>query len=77
MGTTIDNVLIFSTNVLNRHRAKRVEWVLDQHPDISDWNVDYQDKDKVLRIEADDRLKESDVIDIMKTFGFRCEVLPD
>lgn len=77
MGTAIDNILIFSTDVLNRHRAQRVKWVLDQHPDIADWNVDYQDKDKVLRIEADDGLTESDVIDIMKTFGFHCEVLPD
>lgn len=70
-------VLVFKTDVKSRKRVDQFAWVLNQHPDVQDWNVDLQDVDKVLRVEAADTLSEGDVIDLVKTFGIRCEVLSD
>ena len=58
----------------SRKLMDQFAWVFNQHPYINDWNVDLQDIDKVLRVEASDRLSEADVIDIAQTFGFfNCE----
>ncbi|WP_422358812.1 hypothetical protein [Reichenbachiella sp.] len=70
-------VLVFRTNIKTRKRMDQFAWVFNQHPYIKDWNVDLQDIDKVLRVEASDRLSEADVIDIAQTFGFNCEALTD
>ncbi|MEO9966507.1 MAG: hypothetical protein ABJF11_11995 [Reichenbachiella sp.] len=73
----ISNILVFSTDITYCGRIKRFEWILNQHPEIITWNMDLQDVDKILRIEATENLHAEEVIDIMKTFGCTCEVLPD
>ncbi|MEO9806036.1 MAG: hypothetical protein ABJF04_22445 [Reichenbachiella sp.] len=70
-------ILVFKTDIKSKRRIERVEWIFNQHPYIADWSVDLQDVDKVLRVEARSKLKEDDVIDIIRTFGYTCEVLPD
>ena len=44
---------------------------------VVDWNVDLQDIDKVLRIEAKETIKESEIINLIRTQGFYCETLND
>lgn len=51
--------------------------VFDSHPYIYDWNVDDEDVDLVLRIEAEDQLKEEDVISLLEDVGIVAEKLPD
>ncbi|MEP2025625.1 MAG: hypothetical protein ABJH98_08110 [Reichenbachiella sp.] len=70
-------VLVFRTDINTRKRMDQFAWIFNQHPFIKDWNVDLQDVDKVLRVEASDSLSETDVIDMAQTFGFNCEALID
>ncbi|SMD31759.1 hypothetical protein SAMN04488029_0096 [Reichenbachiella faecimaris] len=70
-------VLVFRTDIKTRKRMDQFAWVFNQHPYIINWNVDLQDIDKVLRVEASNSLSEDDVIDMVQTFGFSCEALTD
>lgn len=70
-------VLVFRTDIKNRERVDQFGWMFNQHPGIQDWNVDLQDVDKVLRVEVTQSITENDVIDMVTTFGFTCEVLTD
>ena len=46
-------VLVFKTNLRSRRHVSILEPVLAVHPYINQWNVDLQDRDKVLRIETE------------------------
>lgn len=70
-------ILVFRTDIKTDKMLEMVKPVLNNHPVISDWSVDTEDIDNVLRIEASDQLNESEVIDLIKPYGLFCEALPD
>ncbi len=51
--------------------------VLDSHPFITRWTIDTEDIDKVLKVETKGNLSENNMINLLKSSGFDCEVLPD
>ncbi len=55
--------------------VKLVKAIFNNHPFISDWSIDTEDIDNVLRIEATRMLNENEIITQMRTNGFYCEVL--
>jgi hypothetical protein len=67
-------VLVFKTNLTNPNRVHDVETSLDVHPNIFRWNVDLQDCDNVLRIEAND-LSAKEIESILSNAGYYCEEL--
>lgn len=69
------NLLIFKTDVNTKENARYLYPVLNEHPAITSWSVDFEDIDKVLRIETTGSLSENEVISIMANSGFKCEVL--
>jgi len=71
------NILIFRTNIKTKKKVKAVKPLFNHHPVITAWSIDIEDIDNVLRIEAQDGLTEKDIIYLIKTHGFHCEVLPD
>lgn len=68
-------LLIFKTNITDEIRVRRVNSLFVYNTKVMDWNIDLEDIDKVLRIEADDQVQEADVIDIVSSCGLRCEAL--
>lgn len=44
---------------------------------IKRWSIDTEDVDNVLRIEANEDLDESDVINLLFDFGYNCKTLAD
>ncbi|OEK03975.1 hypothetical protein [Roseivirga misakiensis] len=70
-------LLIFKTDIENIFKAKKVNAVLAYSTKIFDWSIDMEDIDNVLRIEADDRYTESDIIELVSKCGLHCESLPD
>ncbi len=70
-------LLIFKTDIRTKKKIKIVEPIFNNIPSIHDWSVDIEDIDNVLRIEGDHNIKEGDVIELIKTCGFNCEILPD
>lgn len=70
-------LLIFRTDIRSKKKINFLKSVFNKHPVIIDWNIDTHDVDNVLRIEASDHLNETEVINMIKPYGFHCEALPD
>ncbi|MEO5591630.1 MAG: hypothetical protein ABIR15_19905 [Chitinophagaceae bacterium] len=67
-------VLILKTNIRYKKQVKTVASLLDGQGNISRWNIDLNDIDKVLRIEADD-MELTEVVQLIQEAGFHCEEL--
>jgi len=65
MQTTI---LIFRTSISKEQDMERVGFLLAQYPQISKWNVDLEDWEKVLRIECED-MTAGDITIALQTIG--------
>jgi hypothetical protein len=78
MHTTFTNapeVLVFRTNIRFKQDLRQIGPVLEKEPGVLKWNVDREDTDKVLRIEASELTPEK-VIQLVSREGFLCEELP-
>ena len=71
------NLLIFRTDIKTKKKVNVVKPIFNNHPIIKNWSIDTEDIDKVLRIEVAGTLAENDIINLMKTCGFCCEMLTD
>ena len=69
-------VLVFKTNILSDEDVEKIGHVLALESNITRWNIDLDDIDKVLRIECD-QLQPDAVIKLLRDAGFECEELPD
>ena len=69
-------VLILKTNIRYKKHLKEVEPLLNGQHNILRWNIDLQDRDKVLRIESAE-LPINEVIQLIQNAGFHCEELAD
>ena len=54
-----------------------VQPLFNNHPIITDWSIDTEDIDNVLRIQVQDDLKEKEIIHLIKEYGFYSEMLAD
>ncbi len=54
-----------------------IEFLLNHLPNISRWNVDTEDIDKVLKIESYGGITEEDILGFLQSCGFRGEILED
>lgn len=70
------NILIFKTNLHNPELVTRVKPVIQNMPGVQKWNVDIQDCDNVLRIEASE-LSARAVEMVLQDAGYYCEELED
>jgi hypothetical protein len=70
-------VLIFKTDIETKKKVNSIKPLFDNHRTITNWYIDLEDRDSVLKIETSDDLDESDVIDLVTEKGYFCEVLPD
>lgn len=71
------NVLLFKTDVNSWENVNQLRLLLGTHPDIAKWSVDTEDRDRVLRIVPNGTLHEQEIIQIITSNGFACEVLTD
>ena len=70
-------LFILKTNIKSKQKAATLAPLFENINSVLDWNVDLQDIDKVLRIEAKETVKESEIINLIRTQGFYCETLND
>ncbi|MFC0181291.1 hypothetical protein ACFFJX_01365 [Pseudarcicella hirudinis] len=50
--TSYLEILVFKTNIRFKKEVKMVGNWLNTHPSVLKWNIDLEDKDLVLRVEA-------------------------
>lgn len=68
------DILIFKTNIQTQGDKFYIKSFLDRHPLISQWNIDLEDIDCVLRV-VSTHLELQDIIDIVAARGYCCEEL--
>ena len=69
-------VLVFKSNLIAEEDVLTVKPLMDNHPGVLRWNVDQQDIDYILRVEAND-VTPTEIEDLVVAAGFFCEELPD
>lgn len=47
-----DSILIFRTSITRKKDIKKIGTLFSRYPQIHKWNVDFEDWEKVLRIEC-------------------------
>lgn len=70
------NILVFKTNIRYKKNLSEVMPYLNNTAGILRWNVDFHDKDKILRIEASN-LHPHSIETVLQTAGYVCEELED
>ena len=70
-------LLIFKTDIETPKKVEAVKPMLNSETHISHWTIDMDDVDNVLRIVADDCLREEDIIRRAQRFGYQWNELPD
>lgn len=73
---TNTTVLVFRTNINHKEDLKRIETLFRNVKEISSWNVDLEDHDKVLRLESS-TIDIETIIKMTNEAGFFCEELMD
>jgi hypothetical protein len=69
-------ILVFKTNLQYKKNLKQVVPHLKELKGVIKWNIDFHDKDRVLRIVSTDLSPR--VVEItLKNAGYACEELPD
>jgi hypothetical protein len=69
-------ILVFKTNVYYKKNLKQVVPHLNELKGLIKWNIDFHDKDKILRVVSTD-LSARLVENTLKNAGYACEELPD
>jgi hypothetical protein len=72
----LSEVLVFKTNLHQKTDIEQAAALLNAHPEIARWNVDCDDVDRVLRIEATN-ISACDIVALLSRAGYICEELPD
>jgi len=65
------------TDIKTKKEVEVVRPLFNNHPIITDWSIDTEDIDNVLRIQVQDDLKENEIIHLIKECGFYGEMLAD
>ncbi|MEH6679995.1 MAG: hypothetical protein V7724_05575 [Sediminicola sp.] len=70
----LDHILVFKTDISSSESEARIHPILSNHKGISQWNVDMEDVDCVLRI-ISDSLSHDEVIALVNEQGHFCSEL--
>lgn len=65
-------ILVFKTNIHKKEDIQKVGNIFSEFKDILTWNVDTEDVDKVLRIEAHQDITRK-VEHLINSAGYHCE----
>lgn len=74
MEDTLQNILVFSTNIRTAIDKQNISTVLNENQAIQHWNIDQEDIDCVLRI-VSETLSEKEIISIIESQDFKCTSL--
>ncbi|QQL48566.1 hypothetical protein [Mucilaginibacter ginkgonis] len=70
------DILVFKTNIQKEKQVNEVNSLLTRIPEISNWNFDLEDRDRILRVQAED-ISAMYIEMILQDEGFICSELED
>jgi len=68
------NILVFKTNIRYKKQLRQVQPWLNNIEGLHKWNVDFQDNDKVLRLETSN-VSPTKIQSLLNQLGYYCEEL--
>jgi hypothetical protein len=71
MKHTLNNILVFATNIKTENDKQKISLALDENLEIHQWNIDQEDVDCVLRV-VSETLSEEQIINILGNHNFDC-----
>lgn len=71
--SNIENNYSFKTNIKCGGCIEKVKPVLDAATEISEWNVDTANPDKILTIKAKD-ISQEEIMEMIRNAGYKIEV---
>jgi hypothetical protein len=71
MKHTLNNILVFATNIKTENDKQKISLALDENLEIHQWNIDQEDVDCVLRV-VSETLSEEQIINILGDHNFDC-----
>lgn len=74
MEIQTENILVFATNIKTESDKQKINNVLNNNPEILQWNIDLEDIDCVLRI-VSKTLSEEQIIQLIDNQNFECTAL--
>ena len=74
MKPDLNTLLIFKTNILTDEAFGAIHPLFEKHPAITDWSIDRDDRDCVLRVFTE-KLTPADIILLIGNEGFFCAEL--
>jgi hypothetical protein len=69
-------IYVFKTNLRYKKDLLAIKPLLDGLEPIQHWNLDRDDRDKILRVETS-KLCQDDITNMIKSAGYDCEELQD
>ncbi|GEP51371.1 hypothetical protein FNO01nite_20430 [Flavobacterium noncentrifugens] len=75
METNLNHILVFKTNIDQLSTDCALSESLGKQTGISQWSIDHEDCDRVLRI-VSKTLSNHDIISLINAHGFECAELP-
>ena len=77
LKSDIMSLHIFRTDIKTDEKVDIIANLFKKYSIISDWSVDTDDIDNVLRVVSTNNLSEKEIIEIVSAQGFICEALTD
>lgn len=74
MEPNLNHILVFKTNIDQLSTNCALSEALGKQAEISQWSVDYEDCDRVLRV-VSETLSKYDIISLINAHGFECAEL--
>lgn len=74
METNLNNIHVFKTDIKKIDPGCDMHKTLNEHSEIMQWSIDYEDVDCVLRV-VSETLEPKTIINIVTTFGHDCQEL--
>ncbi|TRX41451.1 hypothetical protein [Flavobacterium restrictum] len=74
MEKSLENILVFVTNIKTETDKQKIMSPLDKNPAVLEWNIDQEDIDCVLRI-VSETLSEEQIITLLNLHDFECKPL--
>jgi hypothetical protein len=69
-----DHILIFKTNISEVNEYSGLHQALSSHPEITQWSVDTEDTDCVLRV-VSEKLNVNHITEMIAQHGYDCSEL--
>lgn len=71
------SILVFRTSLKSKKDVQKIAKSLNVHKQVITWNVDLEDWENILRIEATKKGLTNEIAACIKGLGYLCEELED